>query len=119
MNGKEPFLYFKMCWYVFAPLLILTIMIFNWIEYSPLYYGAYAFPKWADAIGWLIASTSLACIPAGMIKSIYEAKGNTLLQKFKNTMVQESESDTEETISDEKLFPHSLPLVDSTQCTQL
>ena len=55
-------------------------MIFNWIDYSPLSYGAYAFPKWADMIGWFIASASLACIPAGMIKSIYEARGNTLLQ---------------------------------------
>lgn len=43
------------------------------------------------------------------------------LQKFKNSMVQESESDhdTKEINSGEKPFPHGLLLMDSTQSTQL
>ena len=55
-------------------------MIFNWVDYVPVTYGEYVFPTWAEGLGWGIASLSLVCIPIGMIKAVYEAKGVTLLK---------------------------------------
>ena len=55
-------------------------MIFNWIDYVPVTYGDYVYPSWAEGLGWGIASLSLVCIPIGMVKSVYEAKGTTLVR---------------------------------------
>ncbi len=60
-------------------------MIFNWTDYKPVTYGEYEFPGWAEGLGWGIASLSLVCIPIGMIKAVYEAKGPTLLKVRHNS----------------------------------
>lgn len=38
-------------------------MIFTWVDYQPSAYGNYAFPVWADTVGWCITMTSVAAIP--------------------------------------------------------
>lgn len=55
-------------------------MIFNWIDYAPVTYGDYVFPQWAEGLGWALASLSLVCIPVGMVKAVYEAKGTTIMK---------------------------------------
>ena len=37
--------------------------MFTWVDYSPLKYGNYDFPVWANLLGWLISFTSVAMIP--------------------------------------------------------
>ena len=39
------------------------ILVFTWVDYTPLKYGSYAFPPWANLLGWLISFTSVAMIP--------------------------------------------------------
>ena len=46
--------------------------MFAWIDYSPVRYGDYVYPNWADALGWLMAISSVIFIPAIMIKMIYK-----------------------------------------------
>ena len=53
-------------------------MIFNWINYSPVTYGDYVFPKWAEGIGWGLACLSLVCLPIGMIKGVCETAGESI-----------------------------------------
>ena len=43
--------------------MIIGLCLFSWINYEPLKYGKIAYPAWAHGMGWLIASTSLVCIP--------------------------------------------------------
>lgn len=33
------------------------------MTFRPPHYGAYAFPKWANALGWAIASSSMCMVP--------------------------------------------------------
>ena len=56
------------------------IMIFNWVDYTPVSYGAYTYPGWAEGLGWALAALSLICIPMGMIKSVVEAEGSNICQ---------------------------------------
>jgi solute carrier family 6 GABA transporter-like protein 6/8/11/12/13 len=86
MTGSPPFMYFIVCWIALSPLLILAIMIFNWVSYSPVTYGDYVFPSWAEGIGWGIASLSLICIPAGMALAIYRAKGHNIVRKLLDSL---------------------------------
>ena len=56
-----------------------AIMIFNWSDYTPITYGDYTFPIWAEVVGYGIAALSLICIPAGMVKAICETSGDTYI----------------------------------------
>ncbi|XP_063978834.1 sodium- and chloride-dependent glycine transporter 1-like isoform X2 [Diachasmimorpha longicaudata] len=41
-------------WKVITPAALFFILFFNWVEYEPLSYGTYVYPRWADAVGWLV-----------------------------------------------------------------
>ena len=55
-------------------------MIFNWSQYTPVTYGDYVFPKWAEGLGWGLACLSLVCIPIGMITALVQSDGDNLYQ---------------------------------------
>lgn len=42
-------------WKVITPAALFFILCFNWVEYEPLRYGTYIYPKWADVLGWVIS----------------------------------------------------------------
>ncbi|XP_057326687.1 sodium- and chloride-dependent glycine transporter 1-like [Microplitis mediator] len=46
--------FWKWMWKVVTPAALFFILFFNWVEYEPLTYGTYIYPKWADAVGWLV-----------------------------------------------------------------
>jgi len=52
-----------------------VILICSIIQYKPATYGTYKYPEWADAIGWLIALSSMICIPIGAVCTIYKSQG--------------------------------------------
>ncbi|XP_043464150.1 sodium- and chloride-dependent glycine transporter 1-like [Leptopilina heterotoma] len=41
-------------WKVVTPAALFFILFFNWVEYEPLKYGTYVYPRWADAVGWVV-----------------------------------------------------------------
>ncbi|KAK9708007.1 Sodium:neurotransmitter symporter family [Popillia japonica] len=87
MTGREPSWYFKFCWYVAAPLMIFSIWVFYMIGYTqPRYGDDYRYPAWAIAIGWIITSTSILCIPIFMIYVFTKAEGNTCWEKLKSSI---------------------------------
>lgn len=87
MNGCTPNIFFIVCWYFISPLFIFGIWLFSMISYRPFQLDNYNFPVWATVLGWFIAALSVLCVPIGMVHSIYQAKGNNLWQKLKNSIV--------------------------------
>ncbi|KAI8485293.1 hypothetical protein Bbelb_370400 [Branchiostoma belcheri] len=61
------------------------IMIFGFIQYTPVRYGDYYYPGWGQAIGWVIASLSIISIPIGAIHALLKEKGG-FVQRFKATL---------------------------------
>ncbi|XP_059614816.1 sodium- and chloride-dependent GABA transporter ine isoform X1 [Phlebotomus argentipes] len=88
MTGKTPSFYFRFCWLIGAPMLLISLWVFSLINYEqPTYHnGLYSYPNWAIALGWAIASTSLICIPTYAIVNIVRANGETFLQKLRNSI---------------------------------
>ncbi|XP_067684920.1 sodium- and chloride-dependent GABA transporter ine-like [Haliotis asinina] len=86
MTGRHPPVFFIVCWYLLSPLLLLGIMVFSMIQYKPLSIAGYEYPLWAQVLGWFLALISMVCIPLGMVHAIYKAKGDNLLQKFRNSL---------------------------------
>ncbi|XP_066964111.1 uncharacterized protein [Macrobrachium rosenbergii] len=87
MTSRLPSLYFRGCWYVAAPLLIMAIWIFSIVDYKrPTYNnGEYQFPDWAVGMGWVIASLSIVPIPIFAVIAVWKAEGTTFWEKFKNS----------------------------------
>lgn len=46
------------------------ILLFAWIDYSPIQYGSYSYPEWAEALGWLMSFFSIIFIPIVMLYKI-------------------------------------------------
>jgi solute carrier family 6 dopamine transporter-like protein 3 len=47
--------------------------------YEPLTYESYVYPMWANALGWIIAGSSIAMIPGVAIYKLITTPG-TLMQ---------------------------------------
>ncbi|XP_025089394.1 sodium- and chloride-dependent GABA transporter ine-like [Pomacea canaliculata] len=86
MTGSAPNIFFIACWYIISPILIFGIFIFSMIQYRPLTMAGYTYPAWAQVLGWIIAFTSVLCIPLGMVHAVRTAKGSNLLKKFRNSL---------------------------------
>lgn len=56
------------------------ILVFTVIQYRPIAYNTYVYPTWAVSIGFLMALSSVLCIPLYAVYKLCRADGNTLLQ---------------------------------------
>lgn len=54
MLGTRPSFYWRMCWSVITPLLMIVILIYTIVSYQPPTYDGMLFPDYAYGIGWLL-----------------------------------------------------------------
>jgi len=66
----------RWCWAFFTPVFCLAVFIFSLVTYSPLTYDEYEYPGWGQAIGWLMALSSIACIPIVMLYKLVTTPGS-------------------------------------------
>ncbi|XP_029901469.1 sodium- and chloride-dependent GABA transporter 2-like [Myripristis murdjan] len=76
MIGYRPGPYIKYCWLFFTPATCIGTFAFSLIKYTPLKYNnEYVYPWWGYFIGWLLALSSMVCIPLWMIYKISTTQG--------------------------------------------
>nr|BAC27959.1 unnamed protein product [Mus musculus] len=63
MTGQRPNLYWRLCWKLVSPCFLLYVVVVSIVTFRPPHYGAYIFPDWANALGWIIATSSMAMVP--------------------------------------------------------
>ncbi|KAK8720996.1 hypothetical protein OTU49_012984 [Cherax quadricarinatus] len=63
MIGYYPFFWWKLCWMFITPAICFCVFMFNVIMWAPPKYVDYEFPMWTHFIGWLMALSSMTCIP--------------------------------------------------------
>lgn len=56
------------------------ILVFTVIQYRPISYNEYVYPTWAISIGFLMALSSVICIPIYAIYKVCHSEGDTLLE---------------------------------------
>ena len=56
-----------------SPVVIGVILAASWAQYEPMARGAYTYPAWANAVGWLIAMTAILSVPAGALLAVLRA----------------------------------------------
>ncbi|XP_030428330.1 sodium- and chloride-dependent glycine transporter 1 isoform X1 [Gopherus evgoodei] len=84
MLGFPPPVFFQICWRFFSPTIIFFILVFTVIQYRPIAYNTYVYPPWAISIGFLMALSSVLCIPLYAVYKLCRVEGDTLLQRLKN-----------------------------------
>ncbi|XP_067888863.1 sodium-dependent proline transporter [Heterodontus francisci] len=70
-------LYFKACWALFTPLLLLFILMYVFIEMynTPLHYGSYQFPLWGKALGVCLGVFCCIQIPFWAVVAVVKESG--------------------------------------------
>ncbi|XP_053113918.1 sodium- and chloride-dependent betaine transporter [Hemicordylus capensis] len=81
MIGYRPWPLIKLCWLFFTPGVCLATFLFIIIKYSPPRYNKYTYPPWGIAIGWLMALSSMICVPLYVVFILMRTKG-TLKQRL-------------------------------------
>lgn len=76
--GKKPFMYWRLCWKYFTPVIILSILLASLIQWEGISYDDYKYPVFAEFIGWCIALSSMIWIPGVAIFKIYNAEGQLM-----------------------------------------
>lgn len=67
MSGSRPGLYWRVCWKYISPSILVIIFLSACSQelgkYRRLEQGNYVYPAWAPALGLVMTSSSVACIP--------------------------------------------------------
>ncbi|XP_060895262.1 sodium- and chloride-dependent GABA transporter 1 [Labrus mixtus] len=95
MQGKSPNIYFRVCWLLLCPMLVLCILTTSVVQYTPARYGEYKYPVWAEGVGWCVSLVSIVWIPIGAIQEMLHNKGS-FLQRLKTAMTSSIDLDAED-----------------------
>lgn len=95
MQGKTPNLYFRLCWLLLCPMLVLCILISSIVQYTPARYGNYTYPLWAEWVGWGVSLISIVWIPLGAIHELCNNKGS-FVQRLKTALTSTVDLDAED-----------------------
>ncbi|XP_039432687.1 sodium- and chloride-dependent glycine transporter 2-like [Culex pipiens pallens] len=75
--------FWTILWKVVTPATLLFILCFNWIQYKPVSYGKYAYPEWADIVGWIIGLLPMGVVVLTAIyKLIADISEKSLVEKI-------------------------------------
>ncbi|CAM9469111.1 unnamed protein product [Rangifer tarandus platyrhynchus] len=85
MLGSPPPRFFQIFWHFISPTIIFFILIFLVVQYQPITYNQYRYPSEAEAIGFLMALSSVIYTPFYALFHLCRTDGDTLLQHLKNS----------------------------------
>lgn len=67
MLDRKPSVYWRICWFVVTPLLLITIFIYTVATLLPLTYSGRSLPETAHAAGWILLCVGVFQIPLWML----------------------------------------------------
>ncbi|KAL6479349.1 hypothetical protein MHYP_G00127820 [Metynnis hypsauchen] len=77
MTGSYPNFIFRLCWKYLTPLVSLVTLIYYLVDFTPLTYNRkYVYPGWANALGWILALSSILMVPGWALGQLWTAKGS-------------------------------------------
>ncbi|XP_039954948.1 sodium-dependent nutrient amino acid transporter 1-like isoform X1 [Bactrocera tryoni] len=84
MIGLKTGIYWRICWGLITPGLMLAVLIYTLVDLKPLTYKNVDYPRIAHVFGWCLSAIGLLQIPGWALYSICkQSKSASLLKKFK------------------------------------
>ncbi|XP_030585828.1 sodium- and chloride-dependent neutral and basic amino acid transporter B(0+) [Archocentrus centrarchus] len=80
MLGKKTctfWLWWRSCWFFISPCIIVVILGWSLVTFSPPTYGQIQYPVWGLNLGWCMVAFVLMWIPVVAVYKLIKAKGNT------------------------------------------
>lgn len=75
--------YWRACWMVVSPVILLFIFIFFCVTYGPLTYQEYTYPPAMELLGWMMVLAAVLVIPGYMVYFLaVKAKGDGLTERL-------------------------------------
>uniref|UniRef100_A0A8C7VJ62 Transporter n=1 Tax=Oncorhynchus mykiss TaxID=8022 RepID=A0A8C7VJ62_ONCMY len=93
MIGYRPGPIIKYCWMFFTPATCLGTFAFSLIKYTPLKYNnEYVYPWWGYGLGWLLALSSMLCVPLWVVIKMCSVEGTLKEVTHRNNALQHNPS---------------------------
>ncbi|XP_036390518.1 sodium-dependent noradrenaline transporter-like [Megalops cyprinoides] len=90
MMGFKPGLYWRLCWKFVSPAFLLFVVIASIVTSTGMRYDDYIFPRWSNAVGWVIAMSSMLFVPFYAVYKILSVPG-TLKERIAYCITPEHE----------------------------
>ncbi|XP_072040069.1 sodium- and chloride-dependent glycine transporter 1-like [Amphiura filiformis] len=75
--------YWRACWMVISPAILLFIFIFFCVTYGPLTYQEYTYPPAMEFLGWCMVLAAVLVIPGYMVYFLLaKAKGDGIMERL-------------------------------------
>ncbi|XP_054456756.1 sodium- and chloride-dependent betaine transporter-like [Anoplopoma fimbria] len=82
MTGQRPWVFFKLCWRYFTPLICTVCFVFFILDLKTLETsGGSVYPDWAYSLGWAMALSTMVAVPICAVGKICLTEG-TLRQRL-------------------------------------
>lgn len=83
MLGSRPTFYWRLCWVLVTPLLMIIVLVYTIATYNPPMYDGMRFPNYAYAIGWCLLAVGLAEIVGWMVYKLVANRSSSISETFK------------------------------------
>ncbi|XP_072001062.1 sodium- and chloride-dependent GABA transporter 2-like [Engystomops pustulosus] len=115
MIGYRPLPIIKYCWLFITPAVCLATFIFSLVKYTPLQYNKrYTYPWWGDAVGWLLALSSMICTPLWVCYKVSTIKG-PMSERFRQLTCPDPDL-PQKPLLDQQMQATPVSQVDESQC---
>ncbi|XP_015590857.1 sodium-dependent nutrient amino acid transporter 1 [Cephus cinctus] len=84
MLGRRESMYWRLCWAIVTPSLLLTVFIYTMFKLTPVTYGGVEMPTTAHAAGWILFAFGVLQIPTWMAITIFKNRGLPFPLMIKN-----------------------------------
>ncbi|XP_055372891.1 sodium-dependent nutrient amino acid transporter 1 [Condylostylus longicornis] len=82
MLDKKTGIYWRICWSLITPGLMIAILLYTIIDMSPLKYGDYIYPDSLYTFGWCLSAFGILQLPLWGIYAMTKQKNISIWRKF-------------------------------------
>ncbi|XP_072036793.1 sodium- and chloride-dependent glycine transporter 2-like [Amphiura filiformis] len=83
MIGYTPWPYAKYSWMFVAPVIVVLVIIFSFVDVTAATVGNYVFPPWAQAVGWTLTMSSIVPVIGYAILHLWRIEGSSFKQRLR------------------------------------
>lgn len=83
MLRSRPSFYWRLCWAIITPALMIVILIYTIVTYESPTYDGLQYPTYAYAIGWFLLALGILTILGCVLQKMLEKRSSSLLETVK------------------------------------
>ncbi|XP_015175831.1 PREDICTED: sodium-dependent nutrient amino acid transporter 1-like isoform X2 [Polistes dominula] len=86
MIGTRPNFYWRFCWSIITPVLMIVILIYTIVSYQPPTYDGMLFPDYAYGIGWFLVFIGIGLMVVWFIYIFMKNMSTSIIETLKTSL---------------------------------